>query len=286
MTIFGVKTMYKIGINYATADYIAKKTNTPTLTVLKDLKLNGISTLDVLYDDIKNTNVYSNALCANLSINSCYSLVDISELDNYSSCLEMIDYCALKRINHIMILPKVDKGVQNYLFNVKHNLKKIVNYAKTLGIKISIENYGLNEPFCSIDGVYDVLKSVKGLGLVYDSANFYLSKQDPYLAIQKLLPYVSRVHLKDRGAKIDGDTLAFLDIDGALSSVYPLGEGVCQLDKIIDYLLKNSKIDEFVLEGITDTDMISDTFDSVIYLKTRISEYENKWNSWTFTRRA
>lgn len=265
--------MYKIGINYATVDYIAKSTNKPTLDVLKNLKLNGISTLDVLYDDLKNTKVYSEALCANFSINSCYSLVDISNLDNYSKCLEIIDFCSLKNINHIMLLPMVKEGVENYLFNVKHNLKKIVKYAKLFNIKISIENYGLKEPFCSIDGVYDVLKSVKDLGIVYDSANFYLYGEDPYLALEKLIPYVSRVHLKDRSLTKEEDSLAFLNKDGVKTSVYPLGEGDCQIDKIIDFLLENSKLDEFVLEGTRQADMEKDTLDSVIYLTTRIKEY-------------
>jgi sugar phosphate isomerase/epimerase len=120
-----------------------------------------------------------------------------------------------------------------------------------------------------------VLKSVKGLGLVYDSANFYHYKEDPYLAIQKLLPYVSRVHLKDRALTADDDKLAFLNKNGEKTSVYPLGEGECQMDKIISYLLKNSSLNEFVLEGIKDCDMEKDTLDSVIYLTTRIKEYES-----------
>ena len=268
--------MYKIGINFQTAKVISETSGEDILSVLKNLKLTGISSLDILYDDLISNNTYSNILSSGLEISSVYYMGDLSILDSFSNFLKIIDDLYKKRIKNFMVLPIVSNNIEdNYMFNLKHNLKLIVKYAKNFDVQVALENYGLNEPFSSVLGIKSLLKAVKGIGFVYDSGNFYLAGENPYNAYCELENYITRIHLKDMAISKIKDKFSQKTKNGEDITVYPLGEGDSLIDSILNSALENDGVKEFVLEGVRESDMLVDTINSIIYLKTKFNDYEN-----------
>lgn len=232
--------MKKLAINFENVLSVKADLSKTLNETFKYMKNAGISALDVKYERFfEDPNLYSEILIAGMTVSSVFYMGDLGLADNYTKELEIIDFCADHKIGDIMLLTKpclsenIDKD--KYLFNLKQNLRRIVNYAKIYGVKIGIENFGKRDSvFSSVEDVKDILNSVKGLYLVYDSGNFFLANENPYDAFVTFKDKISRVHIKDRGfAKGDG-RYEQPDVNGNLTAVFPLGEGGSEVCKILN----------------------------------------------------
>lgn len=231
--------MKKLAINYENVLSVQADLSKTLNETFKYMKNAGISALDVKYERFfEDPNLYSEILIAGMTISSVFYVGDLGVADNYMKELEIIDFCADHKIGDIMLLTKpalsdnLDK--EKYLFNLKQNLRRIVNYAKIYGVRIGIENFGKSDSiFSSVDCLKDILNSVKGLYLVYDSGNFFLANENPYDAFVTFKDKISRVHLKDRGISKGDGRNEQASINGEVTAVYPLGEGDSEIDKII-----------------------------------------------------
>ena len=231
--------MKKLAINFENVLSVKSDLNKTLNETFKFMKNAGISALDVRYERFfEDPNLYSEILIAGMTVSSVFYMGDLGLADNYTKELEIIDFCADHKIWDIMLLTKpvlsekID--MEKYLFNLKQNLRRIVNYAKIYGVRIGIENFGKQDSvFSTVNYLSDILNSVKGLYLVYDSGNFFLAGENPYDAFTAFKSKISRVHLKDRGiSKGDGKNEQQA-VNGEITAVYPLGEGNSEIDKII-----------------------------------------------------
>ncbi len=250
--------MKKLGINYENVINISKECNLSIKETLKELKLQGYNTLDVLYNRfLEDKSLISTILVSGFEIASVFYVGNLKIANNYSTEIEIIDFCASNNVKDIMLLTKplsCDDDSEKCLFNVKQNLRRIVKYSNQYGVRISIENFGDAFSFYnSPKKVLDVLKSVKDLYLVFDGGNFYKSNEDVLEGINLLKPYVSRVHLKDYDQNFKPTAI---------------GYGNCFIDKtIIEF---NESVTSFTVEYPFDDLTVSEIVkNSALYFLTR-----------------
>ncbi len=193
--------MKKLGINFENVLAIKEELNINVLQTLYKLKSIGITSLDVKYERLIGENSYlKEILISGLSVDSIFAFCPLGEQNNYKKALEIVDFAVEYKVKQIMLLPEfIDGGYdETKLSNVKQNLRRIVKYAEAFDVSIGIENVGdKNYPFSDEKSTLDVLKSVKGLHLIFDGGNFLSYGVDPLSAVHSLAPYVQRYHLKD-----------------------------------------------------------------------------------------
>ena len=232
--------MKKLAINFENVLSVQSDLKKSLNETFKYMKNAGISALDVKYERFfDNPNLYSEILIAGMTVSSVFYIGDLGLADNYTKELEVIDFCADHKIGDIMLLTKPSLNenidIEKYLFNLKQNLRRIGNYAKIYGVRIGIENFGREDSvFSSVKNLTDILNSVKGLYLVYDSGNFFLANENPYDAFVTFKDKISRVHIKDRGISKGDGRNEQPNLSGEMTAVYPLGEGGSDVQKILN----------------------------------------------------
>lgn len=193
--------MNKLGINFENVLSIQGELNITVLETLKKLKLMGVSSLDVKFERLTGENSYmKEIITSGIGIGSVFSFCALYEKDNLQKALSMIDLCAEYKIKEIMLLTDILQGgySSDQIFNLKQNLRRIVKYAENFGVTIGVENVGNHDyPIKTIEQTLDILKSVKGLHLIFDGGNYYMMGEDVVEASKLLAPYVQRYHLKD-----------------------------------------------------------------------------------------
>lgn len=221
--------MRKLGINFENALSVKEELNINLLQTLNKLKSVGITSLDVKYERLVGENSYlKEILISGFTIGSIFAFCPLYEQDNIQKAIEIVDFATEYKVKEIMLLPDFKKGgySETDTFNLKQNLRRVVKYAEAFGVSIGIENVGnLDFPCNDLENTLDVLKSVKGLHLIFDGGNFTLNGVSPLKCVYDLAPFVQRYHLKDRAL---GETLSDfneLTTKGEPSYVAVVGEG-------------------------------------------------------------
>ena len=244
--------MKKLGINFENVISLSSELNISVLEVLNKLKEFGISSLDVMYEKIIDKEQYlKDIVLSGFSIDSIFSLCPLAEPNNYQKALDVINVAAEYNVKEVMIIPSfIEAGyTENDYFVLKQNLRRVVKYAETVGVSVGIENVG-NKNACCITPAQtlDVLKSVKGLRLIFDGGNFVLAEENPMELIYEIAPYVQRYHVKDRvvdDALEDGKDIS---ITGKKSKVVALSKGNSYIKEIYEILNDHYKDIPLVLE--------------------------------------
>lgn len=216
----------KLSVNFENVLRISTELNLDISKTLLRLKSIGISSLDVDFKRLVGENSYmKEIIISGITIGSVISVCPLHEKDNLQIALSTVDFCAEYKIKEITIVaqPISSKFSELQIFNLKQNLRRIVKYAENFGVTIAIKN--LNEdnyPIKTANEASDVLKSVKGLRLVFDGGNFITSGQDLIDASNILAPYAQRYTIKD-----------FSCLDGELR-VVSVGDGNCKCKEVFD----------------------------------------------------
>lgn len=223
--------MKKLGINFENVLTIAKEFNIDILSALYKVKNLGITSLDVKYDRVTGENNYiKEIISSGLTMESLWGFCPFNDKDNVQKAISMVDFAYSNNIKEIMFLSDFINGgyTEQDITNVKKNLRRVVKYASAYGVQINIENVGCLEfPFNDEITTLDVLKAVKGLGLVFDGGNFLLNDVKPIDCINSLAPYVSRYHLKDRIYGSSNSDFIEVTTKGENSYVTSVGDGEC-----------------------------------------------------------
>lgn len=92
---------------------------------------------------------------------------------------------------------KTRRGIDNCIEIVAPRIRRVTEYAESLGIKTMFENHGF---FCQdSDRVEKILNAVghDNFGLLMDIGNFVCADDNPAIAAGKLAPYAFHCHVKD-----------------------------------------------------------------------------------------
>lgn len=232
--------MNKIGINFENVLAVKEELNITLFETLNKLKSLGITSLDVKYERLVEETVYfKDIIVSGMSIDSVFAFCPLYEQNNVAKALEIIDFLAENKIKEFMIIAGfVDGGyTKEQIANLKQNLRRIVKYAENFGVLVGIENVGNpNSPVKTAKETEEILKSVKGLHLVFDGGNYLLADENPLNALS-FAPFVQRLHLKDRSLSILN---GFIEntLKGVPSSVVALGEGDTFVKKTFEEISK------------------------------------------------
>lgn len=261
--------MNKIGINFENVLSIKKELGVSVVETLKTLKSIGVSSLDVSYDRLTHDNYYKDILVSGFEIGCVFCFLHLEIQNNVSLALEVIDYCSNKKIKQIMVLlPFKDVYQPTEIANIKQNLRRIVKYAENFCVKIGLENVGRKGyPAKDIEGTLDILKSVKGLGLIYDGGNFLLAGVNPLIALQSLKDYAIRLHLKDRALRYEDGTVLEKTLLGEDSCVVALGKGDSYIKDCLGVVSGAPVVIEF---PFSQENIFEKVKESAIYLKTEV----------------
>lgn len=177
--------MYTLSVSYNNLIEISKQSSISIDEVFSQIKLYGISSIDIDYDLICNDfNTLSKIKRNNIKIASIISCDNISITENVSKQLEIVDF--LVKLDNKSLIFNLN-SVENVKTLTK-NLRRITNYAKTYDIQVSILNTNL-----SYQDILYILKNVKGLLLTYDISNSVLNDYN-HLEIAK---WINKIYLYD-----------------------------------------------------------------------------------------
>ena len=267
--------MKKLGINFENVLAVKDELNIDLLQTLYKLKGVGITSLDVKYERLVGEDSHlKDILISGLSIGSIFSICPFAEQDNIQKAIEIVDFAIEYKIKEIMFLPEFKKGgyTAEDIAIVKQNLRRVVKYAEPFEISIGVDNVGSsNYPFNDELSTLDVLKSVKGLHLIFDGGNFTLYGVEPLKAVSSLAPYVQRYHLKDRTL---GESLVdFVErtANGESSFVSAVGEGDSECLKVYENIKRFYPSVPLVLEfPFGEKNLFEKIEKSVIYVHTEM----------------
>lgn len=242
--------MYKLGINFENVLSVAKELNLTVPETLNKLKLIGVSALDAEYSRVSGENSYLNDIVASrMELKCVYYMANFAGASSVISEMKVVDFCEKYGVKNVMFLTEPNVNVGGNEKTLKHNLRKIVNYARNFKISVSIENFGLETSwFSSVEKIKDLVKSVKNLTLTFDTGNFLLAGIDPNFAYDELKFYVSRVHLKNRSYAPAVGAAASVDINGNDSYTTAIFSGSANLEEFIKKVIGDYKVIDFILE--------------------------------------
>ena len=225
--------MNKVGVNFENVLTLKEELNLNLIETLSKLKSLGITSLDVKYERLTGENSYlKEILISNLNVGCVFVFCPLYNRNNLQKALKVIDFCAEYKIGEIMLITDfLPNGYgEEDVNNFKQNLRRIVKYAQNFGIVIGVENVGVSGyPVQTLKQTLDILKSVKGLNLIFDGGNYLASGEDVLLASKELAPFVQRLHLKnlkfDSGLLIpsavgDGN-IDYLSVFNEVKKFYP-----------------------------------------------------------------
>lgn len=136
---------------------------------------------------------------------------------------------------------KQNKSVQN----IKEALIKIVEYASSKNIKVTLEDFdSFNAPFATSAQLLYFMQNVPGVRCTFDTGNFAFSNENVEESFPLLKNYISHVNAKDRGVELNKPELKN---NKGLASC-STGSGYIPIDKIISELKKIGYEDYIVIE--------------------------------------
>ena len=190
----------QLSLNYDIVKTLIKSTNLSEKELFDKLKFYGFNNFLINYNDAVSSEVRSKILSSGMAVSSVFYEGNLQNKGDYFKELEIIDFCYYNKVKKLALLinlPKENQPFLEYLFNVKQNLRSIVKYAKTFGVKVSVLNNLTKTPFCDLSFYKDLLKSVKGLKMTFNAPTFYLTAQNPIECYNALKDYVLDVCVFD-----------------------------------------------------------------------------------------
>lgn len=150
---------------------------------------------------------------------------------------------------------------------VKKAVAALAAEAKENGIQLSMEDFdGDRALFCFGEELLDFVSTVPHLTCAFDTGNFAYAGEDAWELLPKFLPYITDVHLKDRGLeKNDGSPC--IAIDGTPLYPVPVGSGVIPIRRIMETLLKNGYTGGFAAEHFGSGDQMRDMAQSMAFIR-------------------
>lgn len=148
--------------------------------------------------------------------------------------------------------------------NIKIELTKIVNYAETQGIIITLEDFdGFTAPFARMEELLYYMENVPGLKYTLDMGNFAYSDEDVTDAYALLQEYIVHVHCKDRGEESGYE---MNKANKGLAAV-PVGKGYMPIKALNEKLLTKGYNGFLAIEHFGADDQYRFMIESAAYLK-------------------
>lgn len=254
--------------------------------ILKLCRKSGISGLETEYAWLKeHTDSADSALkTAGMEISSVYGFFDYGNHPDSSEGKRLLDMAAARNVSRVLIVPGTlpqpdaaelaackksyadtaafmdrDPAVQN----MRKALSELVDYARPLGIQITLEDFdGFLQPFSRPYELLWFMKNVTGLRYTLDTGNFAFSDEDVTAAAELLAPYIVHIHCKDRAPSsfVNGTYCKGL---GACA----VGDGYIPIDQLVRARIADGYDGYLAIEHFGASDQLQTILKSAVYLK-------------------
>ena len=223
---------------------------------------------------------------AGLKVHSVYAFTDFGLTDDcYEADMQvalenvlLVEKCGSKNMLTVAAFlreEEMDRDTEAYRIRrerVKKSVAGLAQIAKEHGIQLTMEDFdGKQALFCFGDELFDFVSTVPGLTCAFDTGNFAYACEDAWALLPKFLPYITDVHLKDRGLTDNGGSPC-IAIDGTALYPVPVGGGVIPMDKIIRLLVENGYTGGFAAEHFGSADQMRDMELSVSFIRQVLAE--------------
>ena len=143
-----------------------------------------------------------------------------------------------------------------YIQSMKEALTELTQYAKPLGVEVTLEDYDDNRSPCSrMNELLWFMRNVPGLKCTFDMGNFAFAYENVMEAYEHLKGYIVHVHCKDRGSEGNG-----------LKSV-PTGSGYIPVAQLVRKLKEADYRGYLSIEHFGDLDQLASIEQSAHFLK-------------------
>jgi sugar phosphate isomerase/epimerase len=148
---------------------------------------------------------------------------------------------------------------------VVRGLREAASAAESAGVTLALENHGLAAG--RSEQIQRIIEAVgsPALGATVDVGNFVLADEDPLAAVERLLPYVRHVHLKDMAPSPD-PTTGWQSLAGRRVVSVDAGQGTVPFRQIFERLRDSGYARSLSLEYEAAGDELDGTRASWAYL--------------------
>ena len=166
------------------------------------------------------------------------------------SLLVGVEYAHKRHLGHVQALAQKVHAHERVGLAVE-SLRKTVEYAKTKGVALTIEDFGSRNSLTSyISQIEWLLEKVDGLKFTFDTGNFHLNGQNTDEALSKFKSKTVHVHCKDY---LNSPAVGDAGFSTEKISV-AVGKGDCQIGSIIKTFLADNYNGYFVVEYLGQKD--------------------------------
>ena len=166
-----------------------------------------------------------------------------AELDRLKGELEIAAILGAPLMRHDVCYT-IDPAVRSFgrmLPNIAENVRRITEYAATLGIRTCSENHGfIAQDSYRMEQLFNTVAH-ENYGLLVDIGNFMCADEDPAAAVSRVAPYAIHVHAKDfylRSFEEGSSTGFFETRGGRFLCGASLGDGVVPVARCLRILEK------------------------------------------------
>lgn len=150
------------------------------------------------------------------------------------------------------------------IIKIKDMLTRAVEYGKTRGITVTIEEFdNPSSPVSRTLPILWFLKNVDGLKFAFDTGNFASSDEDAFAAAELLKDYIIHIHVKDRGEEAGYENAKF---SRGLATV-TVGDGYIPLSDIIAWMRGIGYDGYYAIEHFEHPDQVNAIKGSARFLK-------------------
>ena len=258
------KKFLNVSVFFVYVLWLAKERSCSIDKALEMVKGLGYSAIEVDKDElIEYPTLADKILDKGLKVSSVYGYYNLMKEDTLDA-FELIDFAVKCKSDVAMILPgafqneeltediisdqnKMREFLENNdsVLSAVEKLKKTVEYAKSKGVTLTIEDVGTRNSLTGFTSqIKWLLEKVEGLKFTFDTGNFYLNGQDLDYALETFKPYTVHVHCKDylSEPKPDSPNFSMADISVAV------GKGVCPVSEIVNTFIANKYKGYFTVE--------------------------------------
>lgn len=221
-----------------------------TAEILKECHSMGIDGLEINYSFLaRNKNSVCNEIReSKMNVSCIYESFDFGKNPDISAAKKMIETAAELKTPRVLIIPgtledweaaelsacsgtyetaETYMNQSGSIRNMKYALSRLVEYAGTFGIQVTLEDYdGFTQPFARIYPLLWFMKNTVGLKYTLDTGNFAFSDENVMQAAYVLKEYIVHIHCKDReySGKVHGEFCKGLGQCPAGSGYIPIYE--------------------------------------------------------------
>lgn len=183
--------------------------------------------------------------------------IDFSDGEFPDKVQQALDFVSSRNISRLLLIPGFYDGemTEEQWAELEGRMQAFTCAMAKAGCSVLLEDYDNDRSPCSnIAELERIFTDIPDLGHVFDSGNWLFSGEDALVALDKFLPRVKHVHLKDRVSAVD-------------MSCPATGCGVIPMEEILSTLRQNGYDGWYSVEFYGSRQMLEDAAKSMEFLR-------------------